>query len=439
MPDEESVGLVERIIPASYLHDKGLLQDLRKWFLLALVIRFVFMPFTCHADMISSYHRSYRLTQQLTMLYLNPHEVIQSLFLMLYTPILPLRELLYWEGSITVSPEFWMTVFASHESVYLALFLFKVPYLLFDLMTAVLFLHMFKEKPRTGVLAFSTWLLNPITIFTFYIYARHEAIAIFFIVYALFFMEKDRPYASILCLGVALWSRYYPILYLPFFFILLNASRMKKLKMLGVSLLPILLGICAKEMAGHSRQLHLAGLLKGSFGGYILMPSLQSSWIQEIYLFPLIYALLVLYAYNYENESGVFVFIRYCLVTTLAFYSLSLFHPQFFSWFIPFLVLTYASTSENRLKGMHTIQTVLFLVYLCYWGAHTTTHLFAPLNPDYVTSMGSPTDVIDRFFPWLTFVNISRSFMSAVCIFMAGHVLFRMRACKEAFQEGEIR
>lgn len=419
-------SLLARIVPPAYLRDRKLLRELRKWLVLALVVRLILMPATCHVDLISSYHRSYELTRSFRFGALNPHEGVQALFLTAYSHVLPLNELLAYEGSSTATPEFWTDTFVRHPQVNLALFLFKVPYLLFDLAIAALFLHIFSETPANGVRAFAAWLLNPITVYTFYVFGRHEVVALFFVVGSLYLLQRRRVYSAFLALALAIWSRQYPILYLPFIFTVFDAPRRDKNRWL-TSLFFIVIGLTlvATAVGRSGPAALLLAISKSRFAEFMLAASFQLTGPQQIHLFPLFWFLLLMLShYRPLRRPFTYTFSVYCATTCLLYYGLALFHPQYFTWFIPFLVYVYASSGDRDLRSMFAVQIVLFFMSILYFWEDTTTLLFAPLAPDLFINMTSPTELLDRYYPWKQFLNIFRSFMSAACLFMAGYLLW---------------
>jgi len=78
---------------------------------------------------------------------------------------LPLEKLLLWQqNSLSVPTSFWLNEFAKNNMAYRALFLFKIPYLIFDFGSAFIILHLFRENKK-GILAFKFWMVNDFFVF----------------------------------------------------------------------------------------------------------------------------------------------------------------------------------------------------------------------------------------------------------------------------------
>ena len=138
-----------RLIPSVYLKDPAVKTAIYKWLLIGLLIRLAFMPFAIYfPDLMGIYWRSswpihhgiYWIGGgQLAIHYFH------TFFLWIFKPIMP-----YWNAIFPYDPETLIAVdhktfemFATNPYVFRTLFLFKVPYLIFDLGCAFLFLHIF--------------------------------------------------------------------------------------------------------------------------------------------------------------------------------------------------------------------------------------------------------------------------------------------------------
>ena len=285
---------IYRAIPHSYRDDPLALKTIYKWILIGLLIRFIFMPFACHADLLTNYNWAYLILRESTNLSLYTFDLaqlIQSLFLSIYQFILPLEKLLLWPQNTSVAPiSFWINEFAKNIMAYRALFLLKIPYLIFDFASAFIILHLFREDKK-GILAFKFWMVNPIGIFATYIFARYEIIPIFFILLSLLFAKRDRPYLSLFSLGLSSRTRMYPLLFLPFYIFTLGKDLKGKISLLIVGIAPSLFGLFMSAYFNLSPSLepsfhksHLS-FLKSHFVGYILNMTFDIGYGQIIYIF----------------------------------------------------------------------------------------------------------------------------------------------------------
>jgi hypothetical protein len=434
-------GFARRWIPAAYLDREGGGAALARTFGIAVAVRLVLMPIACHSDLISTYHRSWVVLNELHPTYWLPHQLIQAFFLALYSPFLRLEELLAWERGMSASVGFWLETFAPHPQVMPALFLFKVPYLLCDLGTAAILLRLFADAPAKGFRAVSMWLFNPVTIFVFYVFGRYDAVAIFFLALGVLALQRSAPLRSALALGIAIWSRYWPVFLLPFLVIAVGGGWRRQLRLCAVALAPSLLyNLASHFLAARSRPPALS-MAQSRFPDYLLGLNLGIGWSQVVFVLPTLYLLLVMLAgVAGMPRTGADRAVRFCeyAVCCLAlFYATAFFHPQYFTWFILFLVILRAGETRPVLRNLHYFQILLFVPYTFYWKQATFGFLLAPLDPDFFIALPPPSDWIEPFMSPLLLVNLAHTAIGATCLFTVGWLLLGGRARTRAAETGD--
>jgi len=420
------------LIPEAYRDEPSILNAIYKWLLVGLLARVVFMPIAFHGDLLSTYHRSYLLAFTGQLQYLNPHEIIQGAFLFIFSHITPLQEYLTWTGSTSVPVSFWLGTL-ENINIFRTIFLLKVPYLLFDLLICIVILHIFSEDTEGGFRAFMLWFLNPIVIFAVYIFGRFEVIPIFFILLCIYFLKENKiPFAA-LSLGIAIVDRYYALFILPLLLLLCCWTWIDKVKVAAISAIPLIMyNAITKLSADTLTSFNMAG---SPFVGYLLYMRFDIG-PNAIYIFIVAYTCILLYAYyTKKSEKPAVDFTSYSLIILLLFYTTSFFHPQYFVWFIPFFALYYGFIHDKTLIELHCLQVVCFIVFTFFWGQALSTWMFASINPEILISLPSPIQFIDQLYPGLTpgliIVNMARSALSAVSLFMIAKIILnQMRGHK---------
>jgi len=429
------------VVPTAYEADTGLFRKLGWIVAAALLIRLPLMPIAAHVDLISTYHRSYLILHDFRPRYWVPHEILQAFFLMLYAPFLALSELLGWGINATASFDFWIDTFVRHPDVHRAFFLFKIPYLLCDLGIAAVLLRFFADEPARGVKAAAMWLLNPIAIFAFYVFGRHDAVTLLLVVIGLRCLQGSHFARGALALGAAIWARYYPIFYLPFLFATVTGRLERKAGLVALAAVPVIVYNVVTvwldpidATASTSTALGQAPFLRASsssFASYLVFLRLDMGWGQGLFVFPTLATALVLYALTVERGSDptswLRRFVEYCAVFLLVLYATSFFHPQYFTWLLPFLVILRAQDGGPVLRNLHYLQIALFPAYTFFWGKPLAGYLFASLDPDFFAALPAPWDVVARYAEPDIAVNLVRSAMTATCLFMAGWILWNRR------------
>jgi len=418
---KEIAGLFSQLIPSVYRQDSAIKRNIYKWLLIGLLIRLTFMPITLHFDLLSVYQRSSLVAYQgawwagvgQTLAH-----YIHAFFLLIFKPLMPYLEnvLPGREGSVS-----WLgwRAFALHPNVFRTLFLFKTPYLIFDLGCAFLLLAIFKESKK-GLLAFKFWMVNPIVIFSAFVFSRYEPIAIFFILLSLYYARNNLSVKSLFSLGIAVIIRLYPLVLLPFFVIIIGKTLWQRLKLVFWGLLPLVVIIIlsrlfhgVSEVALWVNAPHLNYLMD-------LHWSLGIAY-DVIFVFYLAYTVILLYTYFTTDHS----FTSLCqsdLIMLLLLFATCFFHPHYFMWLIPFLTLQIVK--DKRFIGLFVIQVICWIIYTFQWKEALAGYLFAPLNYSYFMNLPSPFDIINQYYPASKFIGIFRSIFSGVSFWMI-YLLFK--------------
>jgi hypothetical protein len=383
------------------------------------------MPFAFHGDLLSTYHRSYLLLFEGSLRYFNPQEVFQAIGLWFFSFLVPLEDFLVWSGSTTVTNSFWLCVL-DESKIFSIIFLLKSTYLIFDIAICILFLWIFKDDVKIGSRVFIFWILNPIIIFSVYIFGRFEVIPIFFILLSLYLLKKNNTIFGGLFLGIAIISRYYPLLLVPFILISFFNDLKERIIFLLFTSIPILLfNIIVRLSSAGTPTINFA---QSHFIDYILgMKFVIHEMGQAVYIFVVLYVFIVLSVYYYKNVNNFMYFSCFSLITFLLFYSTSLFHPHYFVWFIPFLAIYYGYTADDTIIELHCLQIACFIAYTFYWGEAMSTWIFASMDPELLKSLPPPINLIDHFYPSLEMLNIFRSGLSAISIFIIVKIVWNFR------------
>jgi hypothetical protein len=420
---QKTTKFLFQIIPLEYRKDPKILHSVYTWLLAGLLIRLLIMPFACHGDLLSTYHRSFLLIYDHNLQYLNPQEIIQAINLVVFSPIDQFRNFLVWNGVNYVGIPFWLDSM-KNITAFRTLFIFKIPYLIFDFASGFLLLFYFKDQISKGVSALAFWLLNPITIFTFYIFARHDAIAIFFIILCVLLLKNNKLFWASLALGIAIWSRTYGLMFVPVLLILVKDDLKKIITVLIASMSPLILfNLFIKLFFGY---MPTADFSDSTFINYLLAMKLDlvnTNQIIYIFIFAYFFVLFFIYSLNLKNTD--LNFSKYCLIVLLLYYATSIFHPQYFSWFIPFLAIIYATYQDDLIINLHCVQIFSFIFFIIVWGADLSNWLIVSINPDVLTTMQTPLDIFSMISPNFPFpnINIFRTILSASSIFMIIYII----------------
>jgi len=371
------------------------------------------MPIAAHGDFWNVYRRSSLLVNQVGgWLEFSPllTTYLHAFSLWIFKPLIP------HIVSILSTQDFGQ--FLIHSRVFRALFLLKVPYLLFDLGCAFLLLAIIQNK-RKGLAVFMFWMVNPVVIYATYIWGRYESMAIFFIILSLYYASRTSPAKSLFCLGLSSIVRLYPLILLPFFVIILGRGLRQRLKLAFWGVLPLVIATILPRLfhgVGEAEQ-----LTKIYHTNYLLVMRFGLGHLHDnVYIFPLGATVLLLYAYFKTDHSFMSLY-KTTLILLLVFFATSFFHPHYFMWLMPFLAL---QVGENKkFIGLFIGQVLCLMVFAFRFGLPAAGLLFAPLNLAYFRHLLTPFEIINRYYPADVFVGIFRSLLSAICLWMVYLVL----------------
>jgi hypothetical protein len=406
------------IVTKEIFEDKKSLKLLYKYFLTGLLIRFIFIPFFFQRDLMSTYQRAaetiYTKNLGLDNLQIITN-MIHTAYLFVIKSIFPAINELF---PVLLEKDTWISwiMFNSSYNVFTVLTLFKILYLFFDIACMFLILKVsFDGEPRNKLRAFKFWMFNPILLFVVYIFARHDVIAVFVTLLALFLVKKDRKYWAIIALAVAAAMRFFPIMILPL--LVLYLARTKK----DYILLPL---------AGFSGMAAVELLCRFVFDKSVIIPLLKTTHFEyllstkfdliggshsSIFIFVAVYIFIIL-SFLHIKRKSFDLLLNYGAIVYLAYVGICYFHPQYVLWTVPFLI--FAFVRRRSLQYYHWIQFVLLMAILIYWGDLVTKFVLAPIDHRYFIYLTGIIPVIERFYDSAKFVNIFRSVFTGVSLWM---------------------
>jgi len=409
--------------------------DIVKWLLIGLLIRVTLMPITVyHPDLLSIYWRSSLIAYH-KMPWVGEGQILlhylHAFFLWIFKPLMPYFNSILYDPQMGPGANWDMfTTFVNHPNVFRTLFLFKIPYLIFELGCAFLLLHIFSDHKK-GVRAFIFWIINPIVIFATYVAARYEVVSLFFILFSLYYARKNLATRSLLFLGISAIVRWYPLMLLPFFVIILGKRFWERLRLVFWGLLPLALMTIFLRSLGRPGEIRTLTSLP--YGENLLGMSFYLAHLYDyVYVFVVAYTVLWLYTYLNTNHSFSDLW-KTGLMLLLIFFATCFFHAHYFLWLIPFLTLQ--MVEDRKFVGLFSLLVLCYVVYTFQWQTHLAGYLFAPLDYFYFVGLRSPFEIINRYYPAKRVIGIFRSVLTGTSLLMT-YLIFKQLFLARAGQKG---
>ncbi|CAN5696973.1 hypothetical protein BH23CHL2_BH23CHL2_02040 [soil metagenome] len=405
----------------------------RRWLALwslAILIRLAVMPFTLHMDAYQIYSRAseaaydgewFGWTAQLLI------QTIHNVWLLLIRPLLPDSAGIWSqtasEAGVGASMDDYRR-FIAYEHVHRAVFLMKLPYVVADLLVALVLTRLVEPGRKFAVAAF--WLLNPLVIYATAMFGRHDVLAILLVLLSLLAARRATDLgrlAGLMLLGVATLMRFFPVVLVPYYLLAFRKSRRQ-------------LALAVAILGGLWASVELLGIIgTGESPTLEIIDTHQhfQNWLDAgvrlrfddfIFFFPLVYILALLWI----SERGLSPD-EYPAVASASFlllFGLTFFHPHWAIWLVPFLALTIAS--NRRMIVYHGLQILALGVYFLQWGTWTTWELLRPTIGDRVASLPDPYEAIAARIEPRQFFGVFRSLLTAISLWIAWKLIQPLRA-----------
>lgn len=295
------------------------------------------------------------------------------------------------------------------------LLLFKMSYLPFDLGVAFLLMKIFKEE-RSKFFAFVFWIFNPVNIYVTYMMGQFDILPTFFVVFALYLLNRDKLssrdfYLASFSLGLGASFKVYPLLLLIPLVLVLSGWRERIISfLLGLGVYLVTLVPFLGSSGFRSSALVAEQMLK-SFYAQIPISGGESA---ILYLAVLLFSYLFFY---YHRTKAKLVW-RNFFAVLLVFFIFTHYHPQWFLWITPFLIIDLVTSG---LKDWPLVSFSLFSFFslLFFFEPSLTIGLFSPIFPALINSksvweiMGLSLDI-----------NFSRSVLHTVFVAVGLYYLY---------------
>lgn len=356
-------------------------KTLLKYLLIGLAIRFILAPITMHGDMVLWVTTAQQTIDAKLIIYAIPEikypypplwlwfsSAIYFFWRIVYpsaSPLMPLDTHLFTSSAVG---------FLVNKPLILFL---KIPLILTDVLVGYLIFAIVTKYlgEKWGCKAFILWFLNPFVIFIDAIWGHFDVLAAACAFFSLYLFVNNKYWKSALSLGFGVVCKSSPLLLLPYYIAIMLKLNLKKSTTIifalftFVPLILISLPYLVISPMGYITHLftYSQSFLLGFNLGYI-----------PVTFTLLIVALLAIYdKWNLNNPLRAIN--AALMLPLLIYFALSIWHPQFFIWIIPFLTID-AILHPKRLY-LFKIVILLALVwsFIVYWPPY---YFFYPIYPD---------------------------------------------------------
>jgi len=396
-----------------------------KWLIIGVLIRLILMPITLHPDLWGHSFTAYFFS----------HEGIFNIYDHLLS--LPQSHPLvanFGVGDIFIYPPltyFTLGMFRfavkpltdpnfipwlmenlgnihNYKGLYWHLFIFKLPYLFVDLATGFLLASIFKDKHKRK-LAFVLWIFNPVTLYATFMMGQLDIIPVFFTVLSLYFASRKKLCWAMVSLGIGGSFKMYPLLLIPIAAFIFGDNTFRKVKYLVVGVLPYVLTIAPFLGSAAFRSM----VLLNPKSQKMLFMIWKMSGAEGIYPFILILSLLYFISWYSRKKVSLKYFF---LGALLLLFSTTHYHPQWFLWVTPFLVLGLVGNNFKHLL----IVLILFFSWVTitlFFEPSLSIGLFNPIWPQLENAVGF-SEFLSKWIDVYQIKSVIRSVFAGASIYL---------------------
>lgn len=360
---------------------------------LGLIIRFVFMVFTFHSDLwaisFSEYLFSFKGVFNIYD-YLANLPTDSSIALNYGSNFFTYPPLAYFILGIfgaILKPFFNADFFnnlagnlpqiLNDSRLYWHLFLTKFPYLFFDFGILFLMIKLF-DSEKSKKIAALLWIFNPLSFYTTYMIGQFDVIPVFFTVLSLYLVKIKKLEWGAFALGIGGAFKMFPLFFLPFLAVAENKNFWNSVKLFAVGLLPYFVTILPFVGSAAFRQT----VLFSNQSQKMLFARIPVSGAEYLSLFLVFYLFFLGIAFFKKVDLW-----KWFMSIMLLFFGVTHYHPQWFLWATPFLVL---SLVKNSFKNWPVVLAVFvsWLGITLFFESSLSIGLFAPLNHNLAEAKG---------------------------------------------------
>jgi len=397
-----------------------------RWFLIGLLLRLVLMPITVHPDLWALSFSQYFFNQErIFNIYdylakLPPdHALVRNYGTNFFT-YPPLTYFTLGFFGFLLKPlsdpllSRWLMNNLSqayqHPLLFRYLFLFKLPYLFFDFGVAFLLMALFRKESEKKA-AFLLWLFNPLAFYTTFMIGQFDILPVFWVVLSLYLLLKKKTEWAAVALGIGGAFKMFPLLFLPLLILAFGRTVGEKLRLALFGFLPYLLTVAPFLSSAAFRRVALVSAQSQK----MFFMTLPVSGAEGVSLFAFFY-FLVCWAVAYGRIAREKFWLSPLIVLLLLF-STTHYHPQWFLWLTPFLILELIkSRFVHWWLDLILLVCFLFLVFCFEPSLHLG--LFVPLNPSLADLSGGLGELIGRFYNPFQLKTLVRSLFAATAAFL---------------------
>lgn len=244
----------------------------------------------------------------------------------------------------------------------------------------------YNKNEKQALLAAALWWFNPIVLYSGVLMGQNDVLAVLPFLIAWLFLES-KWVLSLIFFGLAISVKNYPLIWMSL--LVITDPVLKWAKKITVIIGSIFV-YCLTILPFIKNAIFQQEVLNSSITDRFLIATINLGLGDRVIIVPILLIVLLIFAINYSRtklplSSRSFII----MASNLVLLGFTHFHPQWFTWIIPFWAI-WAAAQIREKKEIEIVLTssLVFLAWLIvvflfrdtslYWG------IFLPINPDLV-------------------------------------------------------
>lgn len=243
---------------------------------------------------------------------------------------------------------------------------------------------------------------------------QFDIIPVFFTVFSIYLAKEKKMGWSAFVLGVGGAFKMFPLFFLPFLILSFGGNLLKKIKLAIMGIFPFIITILPFISSVGFRQ----NVLFSNQSQKMLFAKIPVSGAEYLSLFVVFYIFLLLFSFIKKMDLW-----KSFLAVMLLFFSVTHYHPQWFLWLSPFLIIYLVI--YPRFWTFPVILFFCWILIMIFFEPSLSIGLFAPISNS-LTNLVPLSDVVNQYYDAFQFKSMVRSIFAGVSSFLM-YVLFAQK------------
>ena len=235
---------------------------------------------------------------------------------------------------------------------------------------------------------------------------QFDIIPVFFCVLSLYLAKGKKLYLSALALGVGGAFMMFPLFFLPFLIFNFEGNLLKKIRLTLMGIFPFVITILPFVNSAGFKQ----NVLFSNQSEKMLFAKIPVSGAEYLSLFVVIYIFLLIFSFVKKMDLW-----KWFLVVILLFFSVTHYHPQWFLWATPFLIIFLVI--YPRFWSFPVILFFCWFFIMIFFEPSLSIGLFAPISNSLTVPIPL-SDVVNHYYNVFQFKSIIRSIFAGTSSFL---------------------